>query len=412
MTNTLKLAVPLFCLSLFFAGMPPKTYGSGEVDLRIEKRGDSRVAVGFSAFSLDSHFVWCGSAIRAVEDGKYYLFYSAMGAGDEYPPFADAWVLGSKIGIAVSDSPYGGYKDLGICYNKDGYRPDSSSWDAQTVHNPHIQHFGGKYYLYYIGARDPGASARVKGKVNRRDRIQQSLTVGVMCFNTIQDFLEGKVACNERPLLLPRTRVKPDNVLEPSPEGTAMKPDNLIMVNPSVVYRPSDKKYLLYFKGNVYDPHWRGIHGVALADNPEGPFTVLDDYVFDFETEDGRKLNAEDPFVWYHHKDSYFYAVFKDFTGSFTKGKPGLAIMESKDGIHWKLPENSLFMDKKIKLKNGGWIDVDRLERPQLLLDENDEPIVLYAACAITPVNSKKDGSSFNIQIPIVQVTEQTRCIN
>ena len=405
MTNVLKLTLPLFGLLFSLTESAQKKYRSGEVDLRIEQREESRVAIGFSAFSLDNHFVWCGSAIRAVEDGNYYLFYSAMDAGADYPPFVDAWVLGSKIGIAVSDSPYGGYHYLDICYNPDGYRPDSSAWDAQMAHNPHIQYFGGKYYLYYIGARDPGASARVRGKLSRRDRIQQSLTVGVMCFNTIQDFLEGKVTCNERPLLLPRTRVKPDNVLEPSPEGTAMKPDNLIMVNPSVVYRPSDKKYLLYFKGNVYDPHWRGIHGVALADNPEGPFTVQDNYVFDFETEDGRKLNAEDPFVWYHHKDACFYAVFKDFTGSFTKGKPGLAIMKSKDGIHWELPEHSLFMDKRIKLKNGGWIDVDRLERPQLLLDENDEPIVLYAACAITPVNAKKDGSSFNIQIPIVRVT-------
>lgn len=60
-------------------------------------------------------------------------------------------------------------------------------------------------------------------------------------------------------------------------------------------------------------------------------------------------------------------------------------------------------MEKKIILKNGKEVNVDRLERPQLFLDENDNPIVLYAACAIMPVNSKKDGSSFNIQIPIVK---------
>lgn len=58
-------------------------------------------------------------------------------------------------------------------------------------------------------------------------------------------------------------------------------------------------------------------------------------------------------------------------------------------------------MEKKIVLKDRTEVNVDRLERPQLLLDENDNPIVLYAACAITSVNSKKDGSSFNIQIPI-----------
>lgn len=103
-----------------------------------------------------------------------------------------------------------------------------------------------------------------------------------------------------------------------------------------------------------------------------------------------------------HRKDKCFYAVFKDFTGGFTKGKPGLAIMYSKDGMEWKLPENSLFMNKEIILKDGTRMDVDRLERPQLVLDKDDNPTVLYSACSITPLNMKRDGSSFNIQIPIV----------
>ena len=324
-----------------------------------------------------------------------------MESGPEHPRFIDAWLLGSMIGVAVSDSPYGGYKDIGIVYNKDGYRPDNCSWDAQSVHNPHIKRYNGKYYLYYCATVDPGENAHVKGQLSRRDRLQQNQKLGVLCFNSIKELLEGKFSCNEQPLLAPRTRVKPDNVLEPSPEGTVTKPDNLILVNPAVVYHPLKKKYYLYFKGNVYDPTWRGVHGVAIADAPEGPFIVQDDYVFEFETGDNQKLNAEDPFVWYHRKDNCFYAVFKDFTGGFTKGEPGLAIMYAEDGIHWKLPEHSLFMNKEIILKNGERIEVDRLERPQLLLDENDEPIVLYSACSITPLNMKQDGSSFNVQIPI-----------
>lgn len=378
------------------------TYQAGPVDMEVVQRGDSEFPVGFSAFSLEGHFVWCGSAIRAEEDGRYYLFYSAMESGTGHPPFVDAWLLGSKIGVAVSDSPYGGYKNIGFVYNKDGYTPDRSSWDAQTVSNTHIKRFNGKYYLYYCGSVDPGENARIKGTLSKRDRIQQNQKLGVLCFNSIKDLLEGKYTCNEQPLLIPRSRVKPNNVLEPSPEGTAVKPDNLIMVNPAVVYCPANRKYFLYFKGNVYDPGWRGVHGVAISDEPAGPFRVLDDNVFEFETGTDQKLNAEDPYVWYHRKDRCFYAVFKDFTGGFTQGKPGLAIMYSKDGLHWELPEHSLFMNKEIILKNGEHVDVDRLERPQLFLDENDDPIVLYSACSITPLNQKKDGSSFNIQIPVL----------
>ena len=66
-----------------------------------------------------------------------------MKSGPKYPRFIDAWLLGSMIGVAVSYSPYGGYKDIGIVYNKDGYRPDSCSWDAQSVHNPHIKRYNG-----------------------------------------------------------------------------------------------------------------------------------------------------------------------------------------------------------------------------------------------------------------------------
>lgn len=391
------------CVLYLTQDWPQRSYQAGPVDMEVVQRGDSEFPVGFSAFSLESHFVWCGSAIRAEEDGRYYLFYSAMESGTGHPPFVDAWLLGSKIGVAVSDSPYGGYKNIGFVYNKDGYTPDRSSWDAQTVSNTHIKRFNGKYYLYYCGSVDPGENARIKGTLSKRDRIQQNQKLGVLCFNSIKELLEGKYTCNEQPLLIPRSRVKPNNVLEPSPEGTAVKPDNLIMVNPAVVYCPANRKYFLYFKGNVYDPGWRGVHGVAISDEPAGPFRVLDDNVFEFETGTDQKLNAEDPYVWYHRKDRCFYAVFKDFTGGFTQGKPGLAIMYSKDGLHWELPEHSLFMNKEIILKNGEHVDVDRLERPQLFLDENDDPIVLYSACSITPLNQKKDGSSFNIQIPIVR---------
>lgn len=381
---------------------PRRKYVAGSVYLTLKEKNGSIFAEGTSAFSVDGSFVWCGSAIKADEDGKYYLFYSVFESGKDNPPFADAWILGSKLGVAVSDSPYGSYRDLGVFYNKDGYRPDNSSWDAQYAHNAHIKKFNGKYYLYYVGGVDPGEDAPVKGKVSRRDRIQQNQTIGVICFNSVKELLEGKYTCNEEPLVMPRSRVKPNNVVNPSPEGTSMKPDNLIMVNPAVEYRPLDGKYLLFFKGNVYDPSWRGVHGVAVADHPTGPFEVSDDYVFEFPTAKGVKLNAEDPYVWYHRKDRCFYAVFKDFTGSFTKGEPGLAIMYSKDGIHWELPEESLFMKKELVLKDGRHVSVDRLERPQLLLDENDNPIVLYSACSVSLLNPKRDGSSFNVQIPIL----------
>lgn len=405
----MKFCYWIISACFFFATAKPsyaQLFEASPVDMTIEKTGESELARGFSSFWLPNHFVWCGSAIKSEEDGKFYLFYSAMNSGPAMPPFVDAWIYGSKIGVAVSDSPYGGFLDLGFVMNKDGYLPDSRKWDSQTVSNTHIKRFGNRYYLYYCGSVNPDASIAVKGKLSRRDRIQQNQKLGVVSFASIDEFLKGNYKECDAPLLEPRTRVKSDNVLSPSPQGTTPMPDNLVMVNPSVVYNPKTGKYLLYFKGNVYDPTWRGVHGVAISDAPDGPFKVLDQPVFEYKNDKGIKFNAEDPFVWYHRKDSCFYAVMKDFNGSLTLNVPGLAIMESIDGINWNPTDDPLFMKKELKLRNGKTIGVDRLERPQLLLDDNDDPIVLYSACSITPLNKKRDGSSFNIQIPIRRIVK------
>lgn len=373
-------------------------YQAEPVKLQLEKRGDSYFATGYSAFSVEDHFIW-GASVTKADNGKYYMIFSAPEAY-QYP-FGNAWVMGSKLGLAVSDRPDGGFKKLGFFYNQDGFVHDASAWDAQTVSNPHVRKFGDTYYLYYAGSVDPG-NLNVKSKTDTldiRSRIQQSQQIGVITFKSFEGLLQGDFDHYDKPLLAPRTRVKPTDVVNPSPEGTIPQPDNLITVNPSVVYRPSDKKYLLYFKGNIYDPHWRGIHGVALSDSPTGPFIPLNQPVFEIPTQDGEKLSAEDPYVWYNHRDRLFYAIFKDFTGQFTKSDPCLALMYSEDGIHWQLPEHSLFMKKELVLSSGDTIKVDRLERPQLLLDEKDDPFVLYAACSVAELNKKTDGSSFNVQI-------------
>lgn len=373
-------------------------YEASPVDITVVNKGGSKVPRGSSSFKVDNHFVWGGSVIQA-EDGNYYMIYCAQEA--HVHTFNQAWVLGSMLGIAKSSKPDRDFKHLKYFYNTDGFTPDTSSWDAQTVVNPHIKRFNGTYYLYYAGSVNPKADVPVVGSVNLRGRIQQNQKIGVIVFNSFDELLKGQFKKFDQPLLSPRTRVKPSNIVNPSPTGTVAKPDNIIVVNPSVVFRPSDQKYLLYFKGNLYDPRWRGVHGVAISDAPTGPFVPLDQTVFDLDVGGNVKLSAEDPYAWYCKKDQLFYAVFKDFTGKFTKGKPCLAIMYSKDGLDWILPKNSEFMKTELLLSTGETVKVHRLERPQLLLDAEGIPTVLYAACSIDDVNNKTDGSSFNVHIAL-----------
>lgn len=373
-----------------------------EVDAVLWDNGSSPILTGPSALNQDGYFVWGGSVVKG-EDGKYHMFYARWVSGEEHEKFSDGWLINSEIAYAVSDYPDHGFEFVKVVLRgraKDG-KPDA--WDAQSVHNPHIKIFDGKYYLYHTGTKFPGEqpSGSPGANLSKRDLIQQSQQLGVVTFDTIEDLLNGNIKRYDKPLMGPRTRVKPNNVLNPSPKGTTALPDNLIVVNPSVVFRPSDGKYLLYFKGNIYTPSWRGVHGVAIGDTPIGPFYPKDKYVFDVKDENGQLASAEDPYVWYHHKSQKFYAVFKDFTGKITKEAPGLAIMSSIDGEKWEQMEQSMFMPLELNLKNGSKVQVKRLERPQLLIDENGLPKVLYSACAVEGPNAKKDGSSFNLQVPL-----------
>ncbi len=335
------------------------------------------------------------------------MFYSSWSAGKDSFTFGDSWVLRSEIGYARSEFPDKNFQPMGIILRGRMHEGDSLAWDAQMVHNPHVKRFNNTYYLYYIGSRDPGVQP--KGSpgegVTKRDRVQQSQQIGVIEFEHFSDLLEGTFNRPDKPLLSPRTRVKKDLIVYPSPEGTAAKPDNVVVVNPSVVFRQADKKYLLYFKGNLYDPTWRGVHGVAISDSPTGPFKAMDEFVFDFRMDDNRLVSAEDPYVRYSDTYRKFFAVIKDFSGRLCGVQNGLAILESRDGIAWSIPENALFMKREVILADGTITPVVHLERPQLLLDKEGVPTVLYAACALESPYGKSTHNSFNVHITLERLS-------
>jgi hypothetical protein len=393
----------ILLLSLLLYSCSDKTAESFRVEvLAIDARINDNMLTGPSVLNDPNRFVW-GSTVLRGEDGKYHMLYNTWECGDSIPIFTNSWVLHSKIAYAVSDFPDRDFKTKKIVLRGRALDGDESAWDAQMVTNPHLKKFKGKYYLYYVGSADPGVQAKgSKGEyVNKRNRVQQNQKIGVIEFKSFEDLLNNNFERPDAPILSPRTRVKPNNIVNPSTAGTAPKPDNIIVVNPSVVQRPEDGKYLLYFKGNVYNPHWRGIHGLAVSDSPSGPYLASDQIIFDIKMKDGKVASAEDPFVWYHHEYEKFFAVIKDFSGVITGKKPGLAILESFDGVEWTRPENPFFMKKEVILNSGDTILVNRLERPQLLLDESGNPQVLYCACSLVDINPRTDGISFNVHIPL-----------
>ncbi|MBN2414495.1 glycoside hydrolase family protein [bacterium] len=377
-------------------------FTAGPVDAVIDSIGGVPVLRGPSVLLDDKRLVWGASVVKG-DDGRYHMFYSTWDGGPGHLAFGDSWVLNGEIAYAVSDQPDRDFQFVKVILRGRRYEGRPDAWDAQMVHNPHIKRFGRNYYLYYIGSHDPGPQPEESpGRaLNKRNRVQQCQQIGVISFDDFREIVDGTFTRPEHPLLRPRTRVKSDNIIDPSPAFTGIKPDNIVVVNPSVVFRKEDGCYLLYFKGNWYDPGWRGVHGVAVSDNPEGPFAAQDDIVFDLRMADGRVASAEDPYVWYSDLYSRFFAVVKDFSGRLTGDGPALALLQSADGIAWTQASRPLFMRKEVRLIDGRVLALANLERPQLLLNGEGAPLVLYAACALEPPFTRTDHGTFNVHIPL-----------
>jgi hypothetical protein len=175
--------------------------------------------------------------------------------------------------------------------------------------------------------------------------------------------------------------------------------DELCVSNPSVT-EMRDGRYLMVYKSVKKDkPLPFGgpvVHRVAIADRPEGPFVKTGQDVF---TAAGSDFPAEDPYIWFDHRRNRYYAIVKDQGGHFTDAGRSLALFCSDNGLDWQPEEHALVTQNRIQ-----WQDreqpIFRLERPQLLL-ENGQPSVLFLS-----VLEKKDSKeSYNVHVPVCNGT-------
>ena len=303
-----------------------------------------------SKFTDKGYQVWCGSMIKG-KDNKYYLFYSRW---PESEPFKN-WVINSEVAIAVADSATGPYHFVKVALPK----RDKKYWDADCTHNPTIHMFNGKYYLYYMGNFGNGEFW------NHRNHQR----IGV----AVASDLLGTWKRKDKP------------VIDVSKKGY----DSLLVSNPSICEGPDHRFVMVYkcvsngpmpFGGTVY-------HMVAFSDRPDGDFVKQPTPIF---YKAGVKFAAEDPFIWY--QNGKYWALLKDFKGTFTGKGPSIALFESNDAINWNISKHALAFKLEIPWVTGTE-KVDRLERPQLYF-ENNVPKVLFAAVS---VNNK----TFNVAIPL-----------
>jgi hypothetical protein len=301
------------------------------------------------AINEPGYDIWGSSPIKD-EQGNVHLF-SARWPSDT--PFKTAWRFNSEIAHYVSKKPEGPFQFVEVV----GKGKGGNSWNAAGFHNPNIRKIDDKYVLLYIandGAKNHGASQRI----------------GML----ISDNINGpwKETPNENtPLLSP-----------PSGDAIWCANSGLGVNNPSLIKHPNGK-YLLYFKA-MAGPKGTGAKvsmGLAISDKLEGPYIIQPDPI----TTNKARIEDGYAFLW----KNQVCLMTTDNHGILEEG--GGLLWVSKDGLKFEAEPLSGFHNfKNFYLKgnvpaiaNERYGKNVKFERPQLLMNANNEPEYLYCPSGV-----------------------------
>lgn len=304
-----------------------------------------------------NYYIW-GASMAKGDDQKYHLYYSRWPKNVGF----SGWLDHSEIAYALADSPEGPYKHEKVILSGFG----KGHWNEQSAHNPHIKKFGGKYYLYFISHVNDDF-----GKQSDKENHRWGQRIGL----AISENPAGPWTVFRSPLI----------------EYQEGKGAEGYMVNPSVCQKP-DGTYLMIFKTRSNKPELKNkmIQCMATSLNPDGPYIISENPIL-------TDKEAEDPFLWF--QDGIYYTIMDDQRGLYT-GHHGLALFTSQDGEKWQIAKNPNVMKPEIKWEDGSISELIYLERPQLWINENGRPAMLFCAAKL---KDSKDNINlpFNVHIPL-----------
>lgn len=167
--------------------------------------------------------------------------------------------------------------------------------------------------------------------------------------------------------------------------------DCLVTSNPTVA-KGKDGLYYLVYKAVGKGKLPKGGDVVCGVAIAEHPEGPFIKQPYPIMTNPEAGWSVEDPFIWY--EEGRFYALVKDFQGYFTKREEKtIALFTSYNGVDWHCDKEHPFaFGREIRWEDGTIEKVDRRERPQLLI-ENGVPTVLYTAVA----QDKASTISYNL---------------
>ncbi len=175
----------------------------------------------------NTYYIWYSK--RYLKDGTH-LFPGDHNAANGY--HADIWYATSKNGKE--------WEEKGVCVKKGGM----GDWDGQSAFTPNILVWKNKYYLFYTGAPKPFT--------NQGNKVTKT-AIGI----AVSDSPDGPWEKLDNPALL--CSDNPDDF-------DSMRVDDACLV-------VRDGKIYFYYKGRKWDDtpgHTK--MGVAIAENPEGPY--------------------------------------------------------------------------------------------------------------------------------------------
>lgn len=321
-------------------------------------------------FKMEDKMIWCGSVVKG-EDNRYHMFASMW---DKSLGFGANWLYNCKIVRASSDKACGPYNFEEIVLDRRG----REYFDGLNVHNPYIQKYDGKYYLYYMGTSFGGEIPCNDQSRERFIEVWNNKRIGL----AVADSVFGPWKRCDKPILMPRDY---------------RFWDCTITTNPAVTILEDGTTYMLY-KSRTYANATLQI-GVAKADKPDGKFKrISNDPIFRF---DNPSLHVEDPFLW--HQDGLFHLVikddFKDNSGGIT-GEWGAGLYAtSEDCINWTIDNDPKVYSRKVKWDDGSVTTQPNLERPFLLI-EDGKPTHFFFATG-EGEGPYRLSHSYNICIPL-----------
>ncbi|MGM9478524.1 glycoside hydrolase family protein [Pedobacter sp. GSP4] len=308
-------------------------------------------------FKTEGYYNWCPSIIKG-KDGLYHLFYSRWKKAYSF----QGWLPLSEIAHAVSNTPVGPwtFKETVLTGRGKGH------WGAIGAHNPKIEYFNKKYYLYYIsnnyGERDYTQDDLIElAKTGFKHKDWMTLRNNQRTGVAVANSLNGPWMRLDRP------------IIEPS------GPITRLTVNPAIAKGPDNKFYLVVKGDKPGETRFIRNQAVAIGKTPIGPFVLQPKPVIDY-------IDTEDMSIWYDQGRKRFYGIFHAPQGF-------LGLITSADGINWDKANGYVINHKEIVMADGSTLKPERVERPYVFV-EKGKPVVLA-------VSVKQGNESWNIFIPI-----------